>query len=201
MSFQDFADSLPNVFGTNKVKCESDKVGMDDPAFAQLDPHLNYDNIDQPSEDDQVPAFQRKSLRKPPSFDAFMNPVKSITKKFEHIKGFRFEVGGAPTQNFHMTHSWNLISGPAPQGPMGKGQIGTYNLSCQYISGNIDPFSPVPPKPSMILTGRVDSGGKLDAVLIKPIDDKIQLRVSAMFPNTDMNYAMLHADLDVEGKK
>jgi len=33
----------------------------------------------------------RGPARRPPSFDAMMNNIKSITKKAEHIKGFKFD--------------------------------------------------------------------------------------------------------------
>ncbi len=47
-----------------------------------------------------------KSANKPPSFDALLNNIKAITKKVEHIKGFKFEISGALSNNFHMAHSW-----------------------------------------------------------------------------------------------
>jgi len=200
MNFQDILDSLPNPFETTKVKCESDQVSMDDPAYAKLDPHLKYDEIDRAGEGDEMPGLPRKSPRKPPSFDTLLNPIKSITKKIEHIKGFRFEVGGSPSPKFHMVHSWNIQpSGGHPAGPQGKGQIGTYMLACQYIGGHVDPFNPNPAPPKLILTGRIDSAGKLEGALIKPFDEKTQLRVTAMFPTSDMNYSMIHCDLDYEG--
>jgi len=37
-----------------------------------------------------------------------MNNIKSITKKVEHIKGFRFELSGALSHNFHISHTWNI---------------------------------------------------------------------------------------------
>jgi len=34
-----------------------------------------------------------KSQRTPPGFDNYMNSVRMMTTKQDHIKGFRFEVG------------------------------------------------------------------------------------------------------------
>jgi mitochondrial import receptor subunit TOM40 len=47
-----------------------------------------------------------KFKRKPPSMDGLMNNVKSITKKIEHIKGFKFEIAPALSNNFHLSSSW-----------------------------------------------------------------------------------------------
>lgn len=35
-----------------------------------------------------------------------MNNIKSITKKFEHIKGFKFETMLPGSHNFHAIASW-----------------------------------------------------------------------------------------------
>jgi mitochondrial import receptor subunit TOM40 len=52
-----------------------------------------------------------------------LNNVRAITKKVEHIKGFRFEVGGyifkinffrGLSNNFHLSNQWN-IQGPAAE--------------------------------------------------------------------------------------
>lgn len=53
---------------------------------------------------------------KPPSFDNLMNGVRAITKKVDVVKGFRFEVSGAPSNNFHMGHAWS-IPNYSPQKP------------------------------------------------------------------------------------
>lgn len=50
----------------------------------------------------------RSHPRRPPSFDMLLNNIRAITKKTEHIKGFRFEISGAPSNNFHLSHSWNI---------------------------------------------------------------------------------------------
>lgn len=47
--------------------------------------------------------------RRPPGFDGLMNNIKSITKKVEHIKGFKFDIVMAGSPNFHIINSKNLI--------------------------------------------------------------------------------------------
>ena len=47
-----------------------------------------------------------KFKRKPPSMDGIMNNIKSISKKVEHIKGFKFEIAPALSTNFHLSSSW-----------------------------------------------------------------------------------------------
>lgn len=49
---------------------------------------------------------QGKFANKPPSFDGLLNSVRAITKKVEHIKGFKFEISGGLSNNFHLAHSW-----------------------------------------------------------------------------------------------
>jgi mitochondrial import receptor subunit TOM40 len=157
MSSRGIFKTFSNFFGGEKAQCESNEVSMDDPAFAKLDPHLKYEEYDKPAEDEQMPPFARKSLRKPPGFDVILNAVKSITKKVEHIKGFRFEVGGAPSPKFQMLHQWNITDVSEAQGgrmnpmammgggggPGGPKQLGTYSLNCSYIGGNLMEASPI----------------------------------------------------------
>ena len=42
---------------------------------------------------------------KPPSMEALLHNVKSVTKKVEHIKGFKFEISPALSNNFHASAS------------------------------------------------------------------------------------------------
>ena len=49
--------------------------------------------------------------RRPVVFDALLNNVRAITKKLEHIKGFKFEVSGGLSNNLHLTHSWMIPHG------------------------------------------------------------------------------------------
>ena len=57
-------------------------------------------------EEDVEGGMPSKFKRKPPSMDSLMNNVKSITKKIEHIKGFKFEIAPALSNNFHLSSSW-----------------------------------------------------------------------------------------------
>lgn len=53
----------------------------------------------------------REPPRRPPSFDAIMNNIRSITKKVEHIKGFKFEFVFAGSPHFHIVNSWTIPGG------------------------------------------------------------------------------------------
>lgn len=55
--------------------------------------------------------FRNKYPRRPPLFDSMLNNIRAITKKVEHIKGFKFEISGALSNNFHLTHSWTIPYG------------------------------------------------------------------------------------------
>lgn len=52
-----------------------------------------------------------RGSRRPPNFDGLMNNIKAITKKYEHIKGFKFEIVMAGSPNFHVSNSWVIPSG------------------------------------------------------------------------------------------
>lgn len=54
------------------------------------------------------PQLRNKYPRRPPLFDGLLNNVRAVTKKVEHIKGFKFDIAGALSNNFHLTHSWNM---------------------------------------------------------------------------------------------
>lgn len=66
-----------------------------------MDPHLKV-------ETEEENPFASKFPNKPPSFETLNNNVKAVTKKFEVIKGMQFELTGALSNNFHMSHIWNL---------------------------------------------------------------------------------------------
>lgn len=195
--------TIPNfieiMFQTPKAACTGGHLDneLDDSSFGNLEGHAKPEDYDR--EEPIMPGFRRPA-RRPHSFDVFMNPVKLITKKVENIKGFRFEVTGPATHKFMMSHTWNVNPQKAnPQNAMMgmKGPAATYQLGIQYIGGNVDPYSPS--LPSFTLSGRMESTGKLEAVFNKHFDERTQMRVSAIFPNSDLNHAMMHCDLEYEG--
>lgn len=218
MESKNIFSSLNGLFESPKVKCESDRVGMDEPEFANLDPHLKYDDVEKESEE-ALPPNMRKSPRKPPGYEQFMNPVRSITKKYEHINGFKFEVGGAPSPKFHMLNTWSIsekkdshggpgmaMGGMGPEMGGGSKQLGTYTLATQYVGGPLEDLMPSPTNPfgrmpPFILTGRFDSNGSLEGHFVKHFDQRTQLRLSAAFPmGSEIAYSMIAADLEYDGK-
>lgn len=135
-----------SAFRASSVSCSTAKeeVGLDDPAFSNIDPHLKVDD----SEDDDTfgaPASGPRVLsRKPPPFHAIFNNVKAITSKVEHIKGFKFEFSMPISQRFFLNHSWvipystNEAPPTAQKGMMGMEKppaTSIYTLATQYVGG------------------------------------------------------------------
>lgn len=57
-----------------------------------------------------------------------------------------------------------------------------YTLGAQFLGGSIKtPFD----QPSFIMTGRMDSTGKLEAAFIKKINEMFNFRLSAYYMNSD----------------
>ena len=102
------------------VSCESERADLDDPAFAQMDPHLKVEE----NPDVEINPFATRFPNKPPSFDTFLNNIKAITKKVEHIKGFKFDISGGLSNNFHLSHTWNIPNpGTQPQKKIMDGYV------------------------------------------------------------------------------
>ena len=106
--------SFLNGLLSPSVSCHNQEtVELDNPAFAQLDPHLK---VDETEEIEINPFGKSRFPNKPPSFDSLLNNIKAITKKVEHIKGFKFEISGGLSNNFHLSHTWNIPNpGAQPQ--------------------------------------------------------------------------------------
>ena len=191
-----FLNPFSILFFNAKAKCSDSAADLDDPNFGHLDPHLNFDEVDR----QENAGMTRRFSRVPPSFDSMMNSIRSITKKVEHIKGFNFSIGIPCSQKFLTSHSWsipNYVANP-------KGNQGSYTLSTQYVEVDMPNEAEMaqmtaPPTPKYIMTARMESTGKLDAVLIKNLNDKVTLRLTSQFQNSDPNYAQMHLDLDYEG--
>lgn len=180
--------------GTKTVHCQPEPQSIDDPSFAHLDPHAKFDDNDVDPTEAIVP-FQNRG-RKPPAYEALMNSVKSISKKYEHIKGFKFEVGMAMSNNFHLTSTWQVRPPIQNQMKMGYRSNAGFTLAAQYIGGELK--SPAD-TPTIIMTGRLDSAGKLESSIIKKLNDMHTLRLNAYFHNSDINYSQVHLDWDLEG--
>lgn len=195
---------LSNTFGrlfqAPKADCSSgnQEANLDDPAFANIDPHSKFEELEKMEEG--MPPQMRRPPRRPLSFDTFITPIKFITKKYDQVKGFKFEVTGPGTHKFLMSHAWNITPpSTSPQAMGQKGQSSTYMLSVQYMGGDIDPYNPAPPSNGFVMSGRMDTAGKLEAAFMKSLDEKTQLRLTAMLPNSDVNFAAMHCDLEYEG--
>ncbi|CAD8131760.1 unnamed protein product [Paramecium pentaurelia] len=175
-----------------------EQVDMDNPAFAQQDPHLK---INDDEEMGLPPQFRNRYPRRPPLFDGLLNTVRAVTKKVEHIKGFKFEVAGGLSNNFHLAHSWMIppsSKGKAPNpNPMKQPPVPSYTLAAQYLGGSLKtPFD----QPTYIMTGRWDSTGKLEAAIIKKLNEMFNFRFSAFYLNSDPLNAQMHLDCDITGE-
>lgn len=54
-----------------------------------------------------MPPSMRGPTSRPPSFDGLMNNIKAITKKIEHIKGFKLDFVMAASPHFHIVNCKN----------------------------------------------------------------------------------------------
>lgn len=59
-------------------------------------------------DEEDVPSPFQKSKKAPPAFDILLNNIMAVTKKHEHVKGFKFEVSMGLSNKFHVTSSWNI---------------------------------------------------------------------------------------------
>ncbi|CAD8170352.1 unnamed protein product [Paramecium pentaurelia] len=175
-----------------------EQVDMDNPAFAQQDPHLK---INDDEEMGLPPQFRNRYPRRPPLFDGLLNNVRAVTKKVEHIKGFKFEVAGGLSNNFHLAHSWMIppsSKGKAPNpNPMKQPPVPSYTLAAQYLGGS--PKTPFD-HPTYVMTGRWDSSGKLEAAIIKRLNEMFNFRFSAFYLNSDPLNSQMHLDCDIKGE-
>lgn len=82
--------------------------------------------MDEDEQQELPPQFRNKYPRRPPVLDSLLNNVRAITKKVEHIKGFKFEMAGGLSNNFHITTGWTIpnTQGANKQGPMMGGPMG-----------------------------------------------------------------------------
>ena len=181
-------------FFYSSAQCHKEEVELDNPAYSQMDPHLKVDETEDGELEVDPMARMNKFPKKPPTFDSLMNNIRAITKKVEHIKGFKFDISGALSNNFHVQHTWNI---PNPGGqPQKKMLDGFYILSTQYLAGELKTMMD---QPKFIMTGRIDNNGKLEAAIIKKINDRVTMRLNAMYPNSDVNYSQINLDVDIEG--
>lgn len=125
-----------------------------------------------------------------------MNPIRMITSRADFIKGFRFELSLPLSQNFQLSHSWNIpnSTGTVNRDPMKPPNHPTYTLSAQ-VARDI-----VHNEPNTVLTARLDSNGKLDAYYIRKLAPNVTLKLISMFLNSNVEYGMLMADIDIESK-
>lgn len=57
----------------------------------------------------------RPPVTRPPHFELLMNSIRSLTKKVDHITGFKFDLGGSLSNNLHLTGSWTLPNPSLPK--------------------------------------------------------------------------------------
>lgn len=103
-----------------------------------------------------------KGSRRPPQFEQMMAFVKSIVKKVDLVKGGRLEGGMGLSNNIYVNNSFNFPLKTNNRQKMMMGHTGdaTHSLDLQYVGGD---FKSQFDRPSVILTGKSESTGKLEA--------------------------------------
>jgi len=185
-------------FQRRKAQCQSQKEAL------ELDALAPARGVRSPGAEESSEYLQEVPSsfpRKPPQFDSLMNGIKMVTKKVDKIKGFKFDLTGAVSQNFNISHSWVIPNGgPTGKADMhmsGKSQGPSYNLSLQYLHGSL---RQIMENPIFIMTGRWDSSGKLDSTIIKKFNDWLTFRLTAGYPTgAEVEYAQMFLEADIDG--
>lgn len=174
---------MPLPFSSIKAKCQDEPEGQ----IHQIEDEFG----------ENMPEMgPPKGGLRPPSFETLFNNVKMITKKYEVVKGFRFELSGSLSNRFHMVHTWNIpYKTLVPRGKPPK--VGTYSITTQYLLGEVKTYYD---DPKLIMTGKMESSGKLETGIIKKLTDSLTLRFSSAYPSDVMTPPQLHLDVDHEGK-
>lgn len=81
---------------------------MYNPAFAELDPHLKFDDTEDEEQAQEQMMMGRRNPRLPPTFDSLLNNIKAVTKKVEHINGFKFEFSLGLSPTFNVMNTWHI---------------------------------------------------------------------------------------------
>jgi hypothetical protein len=125
-----------------------------------------------------------------------LNPIRGVTSRADHIKGFRFEFSIPLSQYFQLSHTWSIpnTTGAVSKNPMKPPEHPTYTLSAQVVQ-DVKGM-----EPNTILTARMDNDGKLEAFFIKRLAPNISMRLTSMFLNSNVEYGMLAADIDIESR-
>ncbi len=71
----------------------------------------------------------------------------------------------------------------------------TYTFTTQLVR---DVKSPTE-HPGMIMLGKFDSDGKVEAIMMKNINKNINLRLTGSFQSSNVEQGVLGADIDIEG--
>lgn len=92
--------------------------------------------------------------------------VKSIVKKVDMVKGGRIEGGMGLSNNIYLNNGFHfpLQTNNRQKKMMGHTGEATYSLDLQYVAGDLKTQFD---RPSVILTGKTDNTGKLEAQVIK----------------------------------
>lgn len=127
-----------------------------------------------------------------------MGFVKSIVKKVELVKGGRIEGGMGLSNNIYWNNGFHfpLQSNNRQKKMMGHTGEATYSLDLQYMGGTLrNHFD----KPSIILTGKTENTGKLEAQIIKQVTDNLTVKFSAYYPNAAVANAHTSYEADYHG--
>lgn len=193
------------------IRCQEPKqIGLvDEDAskdYSKDEPKLDARDEDF-DEEESGPQSRRKFKNMPLQFEQFMNMSLAVTKKVEHIKGFRFEFNQPVSQQFSLTHSWNIpmqqtAADPAnPQQDPAKTNSAYYQLQAQYVGGSLNDLMQGH-EPPVIISGKYESNGKLEGHVIKKLNDNVMCRlVGQYFKGSDLQYAQMNLNVEYQGTR
>jgi len=128
-----------------------------------------------------------------PPYRMLLQGVKSVTMSAggSEINGFKLNFGLPLSPNFLMSHEINMAP-PKPKAQGGfnmmelmGGKTPFYTLNVQYHHGI---FTEVMQRHICSLVGKVDSNGKLDAIIFAPFK-YVNLRLHCAYMNSNMQFA------------
>ena len=106
------------------------------------------------------------------------------------------------SEYFNFVHSWAI---PNSGTEMDKNPFNsmmptmakaTYTFSTQLVRD----IKSMTEHPGMVMLGKFDNDGKVDAIMVKKITNNIFARMTGSFQNSNVDQGVLGVDIDIEGK-
>lgn len=139
-----------------------------------------------------------------PSYNYLLNPIKMLTMAYpgSELSGFKLTIGAGLSPNFMMMHEIRM-SPKKPQAQTGNPmmdlyaeKIPFYLLNLHYHHGIL---TQTKQEIAFSLVGRMDSTGKLDAIILKNMKN-LQMKVHSSFMNSNIMYSSTQLELEHQSK-